>query len=477
MIRRRIKLIPGIRRIASIFAGFPIVLTLSRIALLCCGLISLAPFFAEAGPGRPVELKYADSLRVRTTPFGVFRELIGNVRLVQDSVTVTCDRAVQNIRRNRVDLEGNVKFVQGSVTLITPRGNYDGARRIASGVGGVTLRDRNTILLARRGSYDTQAKIARFSDSVAIENDSLVIFTDYLTYYRNSQDSYARGNVIALAKHSGAVLTGDSLTNIPGRAYTVALGNPVMCRSDTSWTTAASDSSRVLNIDTLCIAADTLESIRADSTERYYARSRVRLTRNSLSAQAGLAIYDIGAERIDLYKTPRLWLDSTQLTADSIEVRVPGKQLRLVQARGSAFAATRSEGNFPERIDQLSGSTIDILVERDTLQGILAGDEAYSLTFRYKEDLPDGLIRNAADTVKIWFDAGAPDRAVAIREVDASYTPEFLLSSGLSEYNLRNFTWFEDRPRVPLPSIPERPRPWQLLPDNEGNAPVPPPQE
>ena len=54
------------------------------------------------------------------------REVVGNVRLNQGNVTITCNRAIQYIAQNEAELIGNVIAKQDSLTLQTEKGYYFG---------------------------------------------------------------------------------------------------------------------------------------------------------------------------------------------------------------------------------------------------------------------------------------------------------------------------------------------------------------
>ena len=412
---------------------------------------------------QPVVLRYADTLELQTRSTGEFRITSGRVSFTQGNVVVLCDRAVQDIARNRVNLYGNVRFQQGSVTMMTPRALYDGNTRDLRGYDSVMLVDRQTVLLARNGVYNSGTRKARFVDDVMVENDSMLIITDVLEYERDSQNSYAVGNVLAVAKHNGSKLWGDTLTNVPLQHYTVARGNPLLCRVDTL---RAGTDSTVTTLDSICIKANVLEAFREAGLDRYVATDSVELTRDELSARAGRLVFERQNELIRLYDAPIIWMDSTQLTGDSILVLIPDQQLRRIEADGAAFAATRGEADFTERYDQLAGNHIDILVSADTLRGILAGDEAFSITFRYEDGYAEGAIRNAADSIRIWFEGGQAERAVAIREVDASFVPEFIVAPALAEYKLLDFKWVDERPAIAPRAENSLATPYQRLPES-----------
>ncbi len=511
---------------------------------------------AQQAP-EPLTLQHADSLVGSMTPQGMVRELIGNVVLLQNAVTVTCDRAIHYMTLNKADLVGNVVMTQNTVTMKAPRGTYDGMARIIYGLQGVYLQDRNTTLTAREGVYSTETRIARFYKNVLVENDSLKIYSDTLEYHRETQNSYATGTVSAAGKFTSAYLQGDSLVNIPDRHYTRVscykpstnasvratgatlklptataikvstaatikmpskpllislVRQPMISQIDTvqveediipadslkpvpnskktpkksssnSAISSAANSptkpaksniqtidslslpiamptKRIVNrLDTLCIVGDVLEAFRADKQERYVATDNVKLTRgggkSSIAARAGTGIYEKTLDRIWMLQTPVLWIDSTQLRGDSILINVREKRLERVVAHTNAFAATKNDTTRQDRIDQLTGDNIIINTQQDTLRSILAEGKAFNLYFLTTEDdsiktkkNADGAARNAADTIKIWFDKGEPDRIVWLGKVEGEAIPEHIVQKTLAELKLKGFQWFTNKPHL-----------------------------
>src|SRR5512139_3376475 len=89
-------------------------------------LAVLALFALPAGAqqDRVVVLENADSLVGLVIEGQDVRELIGNVRLVQGNVRISCDRALQFIKSGTVNLTGKVVVTDDSLTLTSPRGTY-----------------------------------------------------------------------------------------------------------------------------------------------------------------------------------------------------------------------------------------------------------------------------------------------------------------------------------------------------------------
>jgi lipopolysaccharide export system protein LptA len=453
---------------------------------------------------QPILLQHADSLVGSATPQGLVRELIGNVVLLQGSVNVTCEKAIHYLQQNRADLLGNVVITQGSVTMKAPRGTYDGNSRLMYGLQGVYLQDRSTILTAREGVYSTATKIARFTKTVRIETDSLIITADTLEYHRATQNSYATGRVAAAGKYTSAYLQGDSLVNLPNTHYTRVTcyklpttatisrlsssiqRQPMVSQIDTvevgeerikdekikdekksrpSHQTAKPPSHQTprpsVRLDTLCIAGDVLEAFRGDSAnpkqELYVATGNVKLTRggsgkSSIAARAGKGLYEKMLDRIWVLQTPVLWLDSTQLRGDTILINVKEKRLERITATRNAFAATKNDTTRQDRIDQLTGESIVISMQQDTLRSIVSEGKAFNLYFLASEEdgkkTPDGASRTAADTIKIQFAGGEADEVIWLGKVEGEQIPERIVKKTLAELKLKGFEWFDNRPRL-----------------------------
>ncbi|MBI3258133.1 MAG: LPS export ABC transporter periplasmic protein LptC, partial [Ignavibacteriae bacterium] len=206
----------------------------SIIFLLIFSVASLSAQQSGSNPtaGEPINLIYADSIVGKENANGSFRFAQGHVQFKQGNVFVWCDRANDYQKENRIELMGNVKIVQGTVTLTSPKADYNGNTRIALGNQGVKIVDRKTTLTAKTGKYSTQTVIANFYGDVRIEDDSVAIDADTIEYHRSTENSYASGNILMNAKYSHAFIKGDSSVNFPSMNYSRVVGNAVLYQMD-----------------------------------------------------------------------------------------------------------------------------------------------------------------------------------------------------------------------------------------------------
>ena len=132
-------------------------------------VLLLSACFSNAPQEQPVRLIHADSLIGYTMGGDNYRELIGHVTMRHENTILNCDRAVQNLTQDIVDLYGNVNVKDDTLTLLTKQARYFGKTKIVSSDSAVYLNDRRRTLTADRGTYNTDTKVAQFYGDVFVQ--------------------------------------------------------------------------------------------------------------------------------------------------------------------------------------------------------------------------------------------------------------------------------------------------------------------
>jgi len=420
------------------------------ILFICMSVVS------SAQSGEPIILKYADSLIGRDTLSSVQRELIGNVRLQQGNVHVWCDRAIQYLSENRAELIGNVKIVQGTVTMTGPRADYDGNQKIAYGTQGVTIVDRKTTLKAEQGIYSMKTNVADFFNNVRLEDDTVIIESDTARYERKTRNSFAQGNVILSGKTTNAILAGDSAFHYPDKEYSLVKGKAFLLKVDTinldttnnelKTKDTSSITSARFRLDSSMIISEWMESFR-DKQDLYIAHDSVEILRGSLFAKASKAFFDNMKEMIILQSLPVVWTDSTQILADSIVIQMDKKKLREIRGYKNAFSTSKDDTNHTNRINQLSGDFLHVIVNEDSIRQIFSKGDAKSLYFMLTDNEPDGAARNSADSIRINIIKNKPEQIYWLGAVVGDVYPESVLFAKENEYSLPNYRRMENKPK------------------------------
>lgn len=216
-------------------------------------LLPAAPLLAQPGPTQTVFWQAEQQEGTFNTGGEERLVLTGNVRGRQGDITIEADRAVWNGGTKQAELRGNVKISQPGTTLTAPAVDYnsgsgvavtpngavilDGGARIEAGYGeyytnrrealfrnGVTMTDKGTTVRAQSGTYSSLERKGDFRGGVTVTSDSGTLNSATLTYWRNTEESYATGDVRLYSKNDSTLLEADVLRNRPG-VETRALGN------------------------------------------------------------------------------------------------------------------------------------------------------------------------------------------------------------------------------------------------------------
>jgi lipopolysaccharide export system protein LptA len=388
--------------------------------------------------GNNVILEHADSL-VGTVIMGEqARELIGNVRMIQDDVRVTCDSATQFLRTGEIFLSGNVVVKDDSVTMRAPRGSYDPNLRRAEGRGGVALDDGKVLLLAREGVYYVDEKRAFFRTDVLVREQTATILSDSLTYYRPETRSVAEGNVRVHDSVQDLVIAGTRLEHWSGEGFSRMTGDPALVQVDTTIEG---------QLDTLLVRSRVMESYRTGQ-RRLLAIDSVRIVRSDLSAIAGIATFHPDGDSIALRTEPVVWYEQNQVSGDSINVYLQMQQLSRVDVQGKAFGSSLIDTAGLIRFDQLSGETMDMQFADRKLNRVTLDRRATSVYHLFEDSLANGLNRTSGDRIIMEFDSGKVGSITVIGGVEGEYVPENLLQGNESSYHLPGFLWRDDRPFI-----------------------------
>lgn len=363
------------------------------------------------------------------------REVIGNVEFQQGNIFVTCDKAIQFLLANRVELRGNVRVIQDTVILTAPHGFYDGNTKIAYGDGGVTLNNRHMTINADSGRYLTEGKKAFFNRNMMVVDSASVLLAREGTYDQNIRKAECRGNVKVRSRSDNTIVFGDFLERFDSTSYTRIPASPRLVRFDTTDGV----------IDTLIIVSKLMESY-DDSTKRFIATDSVRMTHGEIAACAGKGTYYSGRDRIILQSSPIVWYEDNQLTGDTITMSMKEHQLDRVFVRGNAFAVSRSDSLTTTRFNQLTGRDLTMEFRNGKIRRIIAEKTATSLYYVFDEKAPNGANKSSGDTIILQFLKGQLQTINVTGGVQGNYYPEKMVKGKEADYNLAGFRWVTQRP-------------------------------
>jgi len=409
-------------------------------------LLVLGPLFSQQS--NLIVLQNADIFAGKRLENGEdIRELTGNVRFKQGNTIVWCDKAMQFLNRNEVELIGSVKIIRDTVTLTAKKGRYYGNSRKADGEGNVKLKTPHVTLYADFGTYYLDEERAFFQRNVRVVDSSTIIYSEQLTYLEKERRSEALLNVRIVNLEDNVRMFGNHLVHSDSTRYSRMTEQPRLLQIDTSDDGA---------IDTLAVKSVVMESF-DDSTKRMIVKDSVMIVRGELAARSGLVNFFRQDESIELYDKPIVWYRENQVTGDTIFLTLEENKLKTVSVKTRAFVLSQSDSLFPSRYNQLTGRSILMTFHDNKLQQSFVERNAISLYFLYDDSTGNGVNKTSGDAITMLFDDGKPNTIHVIKGIEGNYFPENLLKRDELQYNLDGFLLRNDRPgfRTIFPTRPK----------------------
>ncbi len=381
-------------------------------------------------------LNHADSLIGMEIGTEKAQKLIGHVKFTQGKTIVTCNNATRFMQSNKIELLGNVVIRQDSSTIYASRGMYYGNERIAEAFDNVRLEEGKTTLRADYGKYFIEEKIARFKTNVIVRDSTTTLTSNEFVYWREEQKSVADGNVKIVNAENRMTITGGHLENYRKLNYTKMTMHPVAVETDTA---ANGD------IDTMMIMSNVMESYQ-DSLTRLVATDSVFVTRSDGATSAGTAIFFTKLDSIVLQRNPVVWYthsawETTQVSGDSIFIKLNKRNLERLHVRGHAFAISRADSVFTHRYHQMNGQEVTMYFNEKSIRRIDVEKTATVMYYIFDGKKPNGANKTSGDHVAVTFAQKKIGKIKVTSGVEGQYFPEKMIKKKETEYNLPGFNW------------------------------------
>jgi lipopolysaccharide export system protein LptA len=194
---------------------------LKKVVLIIFVLINCNTFYSQKGS--PIIIERSDFVDVNEIELPGAVLLTGNVKVIHEGISVTCNKAYYFKGENYIKTFGDVQMIQGdTLTLNSKYAEYNGNVKKAYATGDVVLKtpestmttdtinfDRNiqeayfncngtivnkeNTLKSKSGRYYVKEKKYQFLQSVVLTNPEYVIKSNHLDYYTQQGNSFLKG--------------------------------------------------------------------------------------------------------------------------------------------------------------------------------------------------------------------------------------------------------------------------------------------
>ena len=413
-------------------------------------------------------------------------EAFGNIRIIDDSVTITSKNLFYDGNARKAQLREKVLYTKGYQELTTDYLDYDIDNEISHYFNGGQLKDTTNTLQSDTGHFYAKQNYATFKTNVVLTSPTYVLKSENLYYntitkiattnshteiisndgesklfadggefrteldqsiFENGQletpnnflegddlffdqfeDYYkAEGNVKLIAKDKDVIITGNEGYNDETNEVSKIYGNPVM--------------KRIMDeLDTMYLSADTLVYVESkiDSLKRILAYNNVKLFKSNLQGYADSMAYFLADSMIYMYQDPIMWNNNNQIEADTLSIQISDSTIYKMFLRKNAFVTSEDE---IQNYNQIKGRFMVAHFENGNIDlvDVDGNSEVIYYLLAEGDSVILGMNHILCSHMKLEFDGNDLENITAYKKPEAKLIPPHELES--EDEELEGFQW------------------------------------
>ncbi len=400
--------------------------------------------------------------------------------LQNDATTVSSNSGVYDVKNKDSRFKGNVIITDPQYNIKSEDLGYNTETKVIRFFSpSVVLGDKSK-LVTSSGTYDSKNEIAHFISRSSITDADQYLEADTINYDKHTGNGDATGHVISIdtAQHS-TLYCGHADYN--GKTHKLlAVDKPVLKQMNGA-------DSLFMRADTFYSAPVPKKSIQKDSTtttekkvekpSRHAGKTKKQVKQPEIEPATDTAAIDSTSPRffigyhhvlifsdslqgkcdsisysqadsiLRMMKNPAAWAHNSQITGDTIILKMDSGKLKSIFVPNNALLVTRSGPPKAQMFDQVQGKTLTGHFVNNAITYMVVYPNAESIFFpKDEKNQYLGVNQGTSEKMKVYFKNQKVDRIILEQEPHNTMTP--LNQINISTTRLSRFIWLEDlRPK------------------------------
>ncbi len=373
-------------------------------------------------------------------------------RVVNKETTITSAIGYFYHKSSTAIFYGDVVLTSPERTIYADSLRYNTEKEIAYFITKTTIIDTkdSSVIVTNDGYYDTKNEKAVLGKNAVIKKENTTIKAENIDYNKKTKQAIAQGNAMVEDTSNRTTILSNYIYSNEDSSYMKAYKDPLMI-------TVSED-----RTDTMFLSADTLlsykvgeqnklyfyDSIKTDSIIRtdtqtdsfkivraYY---KMKMIQGEMSAVSDSLYYSEKDSIFKLYINPIMWMDSTQITGDSIYLYTKNKEIEKVDVFGNGFIVNLQDENI---YNQIKGKFIQAFISNKKITRVEVDGNAESIYFiKDKEkETYSGANKSTSALITVSFNDGEVNRIKLTGAPEAVFTP--MKKINLETFKLDGFKW------------------------------------
>jgi lipopolysaccharide export system protein LptA len=363
-----------------------------------------------------------------------------SVKLVNPDYTVTSDTLIYNTVTETAFFHGESEIFGDSLYARCEDGWYDTRMEVSVLKKNARIDNNKQIITGESLFYDELAGYGTAFQDVTINDKTqeVVIKGNSAWYTRDPEEFLITDSAqfIQTSEDDFIFLHADTLWSVtlPDTMLSPTASDPLALTETSDTILIAPTSERMMAPE----VSDTIEDNRI--MRAWYG---VRIFGNTLQAICDSLSYNSADSIVKLYKSPVIWSDNNQLTADSIFMFITGESVGRIELYNSAFIIEKVDA---ERFNQIRGTNLTGYFRDNTIYKIEVKGNAENIYYLVDEGRLVGVNQGTSASIDIYLTDGKITDIYMFQSPDGTLDPP--LQKPDSERRYDSFKWMEElRPK------------------------------
>ncbi len=413
-----------------------------------------------------------------------------------------------NTETNFAEFNRNAQFVRGIQKATADTIRYDGKFEVFTLQQNAWFEEGERRATAELIQHDQRANKTFLKGNAYLRYDAKEISSQEIIYDAKNKTFKTRGR--SRVSDPPQILEADEMDTDEASGLSLAVGNVIWqdtaAQLSITCTQAAYDResgfikasggkagrpmlTTLLDGDTLFMTADTLVSLRIQSSETDSSRlllafRDVRILKNNLQAICDSLAYHTQDSIFRLYHMPLIWSDTSQFSADTILLTLRNSKIHTILLQNNSFIINSPDEQF---FNQIKGRQITAYFREQELRVMDVSGNAQSVYYARDDDgAYIGVNKTVCSDMVLYFGSNRIERIKFLAEPKSRLEP--MQQADHRKMRLEGFQWDEIKPCRPLtldalfsqpcslrlaPATPSSPVPVSNLPEAEAQTGTP----
>ena len=377
-------------------------------------------------------------------------------RIDQENSKIYCEGGYYDMKNEDGEFRINAQYIQDAKTAFADVINYNAAIKKITLAGNANYSEEDKVAKGDTIIYFEETEETELIGNASYEDDDRSIVGEHIKYNAKTEsfNSVGRSTIV----DSSSVLTANSVEFLEESDLGVAYGDVILLdtasrttieseamfyKKDSNYSKAYNpDGTRpllysIMEGDSFFLRSDTLLSSEITDTigtKKTFlnAFNNVKIFKSNLQASCDSLSYNTTDSIISMFDSPVIWSDSSQFSADTIDIVLRNDEIYKIYLRNKGFIINTKDSFF---FNQIKGKLVEVFFVDGNMDSMSVVGNSESIYFMLdEEDAYIGMNKSISSSMSftfeendlkdIYFDLNVNSNLTPIQDVDPRTTLE-----------------------------------------------------